>query len=503
MFDFKNFSPVGAVSSLAPTIFTYFTEDDLTEVIAQGYFENVAVKDDDIIFCSIGGIVYEMFYSAGAVSVSNDAKTLEKAREIYVNDAANPANASLSLGGKSATYPVHNLVTADSLAQALVPPPTLGNGASISDTSYSRYIGGLDFTDNVQVFLPASTIVGEVGAGAAAGIDVSTILTSGLGSECCYNSKGKSRIGLDAKALVANGVGDCCYKVTGATDETYARVGQALVRADNSFCIDYDSSGEHIEGIDIEVLDMGDDTTNPSNCHGILFAGTGSKPVDMDIGKIKSNSTNLTNTGVRVNSGHLILSETSIDVDDSETAIYVQNGAKLTITSPYVNGVIFVEVGGELVCDITEHDKGDLFLLGTVNGTINFVDYGSAIDGNNLSNNYELKGAIKNQENDIGHLSFDAATDTITQIWCNYYQTVNENRTVNVQVVDANDTLTVYWSKSVQFNTIGFQPFGIDLVNDEVTPIPSTGRVDLLFLVNKSGGQGTFNFNMQVERTRT
>ena len=140
-------------------------------------------------------------------------------------------------------------------------------------------------------------------------------------------------------------------------------------------------------------------------------------------------------------------------------------------------------------------------MLGNVNGIIGGVRYGSYQQGNTLSQSFYRDGNIQNSFNEVGVLSFDTTQDTLTLINCSYLQSADAQRFVNVSIVDASNPLTEYYAASNEESTSGFKTFSID-PNTPVDPLP-VGNVNMLILVNKSGGQGEFNFTCETERERS
>ncbi|MCP4090271.1 MAG: hypothetical protein GY746_10815 [Gammaproteobacteria bacterium] len=489
-FELQNFSSVGAASSASPTIFTYATDDPLSEVNQVGYFPPQAnILTGDIIFTEIDGVVYQLYYQDGKASPANDASVLIKSREIFVDDDAPDENKDIDIGGKSPQYPVNSLNDSVSLVMALNPPPALFNGASIGGQTYSRYVESVKFPDNVQVNVSESTIQGEVKAGSNAQLKAQVITTNGTGGEIAYSTDGSSRVGLTTDAIIANGVGDICISIDGATDGVFIRNGQSLVRADNSRCISYTASGNNAEGINFGVADIGDAFASPNSCTA-LYIDNGSDTTVFTGNAIKAQNDG-NHIGVEIVNGSAILDIPEIRMDINDTAAVVRSGTTFTLNTPKVTGNIFVESGGLLEVDITAH-QGFVLPLGTINGQIAGVEYGSYVNGTELQFSRTRPGNVQGSPQPLGYIQLNMDTDTLNAIEFSYTQTTGGSRQYDFTIRDANNLGTIYFAGSYASFGAGIQTFNANLVGDAVTPLPGSGEV-LLYIQQARTGAGGLN----------
>lgn len=499
-FSINTFSSVGAASSVSPTIFTYATDDPLSTVNQVGYFPQSAnILDGDIIFTEIDGTVYLLYYQDGKASPENDASVLIKSREIFVDDDAPDENAHIDIGGKSPQYPVNTLNDAVTLVTDLDPPPTLFDGASIGGQTYSRYVENVIFPDDVQVNVSESTIQGEVKAGANAQFKVQVITTDGSGGQVAYSTNGSSRVGLTTDAIIANGVGDTCISIDGATDGVFIRNGQSLVRADNSTCISYTATGSNAEGINFGVADIGDAFANPNNCTA-LYIDNGSDTTVFTGNAIKAvNDGN--HIGVEIINGSAILDIPEIRMDINDTAAVVRAGTTFTLNTPKVTGNIVVESGGLLEVDITAH-QGFVLPLGTINGQIAGVEYGTYIDGTDLQFSRTRPDNVRGNPQPLGYIQLNMDTDTLNSIEFSYTQTTGGSRQYDFTIRDANNLGAIYFAGSNVSSGAAIKTFNVDLVGDAVAPLPGSGEVLLYIQQSRTGAGGMNTGQCTVNVTR-
>ena len=126
-------------------------------------------------------------------------------RDIYVKDSGDDDNS-----GANIVFAVRTLAVAVDRVMNLDPPPSLFDGAAIIDAGNSSYIENLAIPDNTQIGLTYSTIQGVGGVVVAAGdnsqVDFLTISTSTNSGDVAYSSNGKSRMAINSKAIILNGL---------------------------------------------------------------------------------------------------------------------------------------------------------------------------------------------------------------------------------------------------------------------------------------------------------
>ena len=416
----------------------------------------------------------------------------EGVRDVYIKDSGNDDN-----DGSNIIFAKKTLLDATNAALALDPTPSLFVPASIVDGGASRYQESIMMPDNVQGALRFSALQGSggtlVGAGANAQFSVLTLSTGNSVGEIAYSSMGKSRIALDARAVILNGAEQVGCSIDGATDQAFQNVGQILARFDDSTGVDITSTGNEPRYFQYNEINLSGD-----NCDGIHCNTPATGVAAFRVGAITYEDNPLTpstgagSSAIFVEKGFMAGYAAELEMEravivgvDGDLIIDnllsngdVINDGKMNLTSRRLTGDIINS--GFLTVRIDEHVSGTVTNSGTLNGQINDVYYGTWVSGDQISSSGIVKGGIKNSyDNDCLRRTIDTTTDTIDKILCSYFQDKSDTNTVGFRILDADSGL-VYWeNNTTSFSAIGAQYITIDLAADLVNALPVNQSVNL------------------------
>ena len=169
------------------------------------------------------------------------------------------------------------------------------------------------------------------------------------------------------------------------------------------------------------------------------------------------------------------------------------------VTSNTVAGDFTVEASALCTGQI-DQVGGAITILGTFNGEIAGVKYGSWVDGDEILATFTRPGNVSTSEQELGFLTIDTTTDSIDEITGSYIQNSAASRNYNLSIVDADDPLIVYYEKT---NTDTGSSIKFFDAKAAVTPLPVNQVVNLAIIQNRSGGGGLNTGNCQIEITRT
>ena len=168
------------------------------------------------------------------------------------------------------------------------------------------------------------------------------------------------------------------------------------------------------------------------------------------------------------------------------------------VTSNTVAGDFTVEASALCTGQI-DQVGGAITILGTFNGEIAGVKYGSWIEGSEMLATFTRPGNVSTSEQALGFLTIDTTTDTIDEITGSYIQNSAASRNYNLSIVDADDPLIVYFAKTNTDTGANIKFFD---AKTAVTPLPVSQVVNLAIIQNRSGGGGLNTGNCQIEITR-
>lgn len=430
-------------------------------------------------------------------------------RDVNVKDSGNDAD-----DGSNVLFAKKTLSSAVEAANNLNPTPSLGVPASITDSGASAYECCLNVPDNVQVALNSSSIQGLGGdvvkAGANAQLSVLTISTSTQIGDTAYSSNGKSRIALDARAIILNGVEQIGCSINGTTDQAFQNVGQILARFDDSIAVDITSTGNEPRYLQYNEINISGDNSIGINCdapatgaaafrvgaityeNNPLTLSTGANSIGINVVKglmagyaAEVNMDTFVNVGI---DGDLIL-------DNLLGAGNIINDGKLNITLRRLTGDIINS--GSLTIRVDEHVSGNIVNSGILNGEINGIRYGSWVDSDDQGRVFSRSGNVSTSSQVVGYLTLNTNTDTIESIIGSYFQSSSSSRQYNLEIVDA-DTLATYYSASNTKAASG--PHSFDAKVGVGLPVASI--VNLVVLQSRTGGGGLSSGQCTIEFTR-
>ena len=179
-------------------------------------------------------------------------------------------------------------------------------------------------------------------------------------------------------------------------------------------------------------------------------------------------------------------------------SLTVGGTSNTNITSSTIIGGFTVEAGAVCTGQI-DQVIGAITILGTFNGEIAGVKYGSWIEGSEMLATFTRPGNVSISEQALGFLTIDTTTDTIDEITGSYIQNSAASRNYNLSIVDADDPLIVYYEKT---NTDTGSNIKFFDAKAAVTPLPVNQVVNLAIIQNRSGGGGLNTGNCQIEITR-
>jgi len=470
-------------------------------------------------------------------------------RDKYVKDSGNNDN-----DGSNVIFPVADLPTVVSRINALVPPPGLFNPAGIVDIGISRYSLSetLTITDNVQAALRFCTVATAndwtagatmLNAPANAQVSLLTITTSAGSGDVAYSTNGKSRVSLDARAIILNGPDQIGSNITGATDDSFQDVGQAAARFGDSTLLNIESTGNQPRYYAYNEMNVEGDNCIAFNCNttastvaafrvGAItyesgLTGTGAGCVAFNIvnglmsgycveanietvaniesgGDLVLNGVNM--TGAIINDGSLNYSAHSSSGDFTNSGESISNIDNHTgnLTNSGTSNYRAVKLTGDitnsgtLTATIDDH-TGSIINSGILNGMINGVRYGTWVNGTEYLSDFFESGNINLAYSKFGFLQIDATTptpDTVDSIIVRYQQNTSASRTIDFQLVDDDDG-TVYFSGTNTDTGIEAKIFEVPTV---VNPLPN--RVVNLAAQIKDNGGAVVDAGVNIYYTR-
>ena len=415
-------------------------------------------------------------------------------RDVNVKDSGDDAD-----DGSNVLFAKATLLAATNAALALDPAPSLFVPASIVDNGASRYAEPIMMPDNVQGALRFSALQGSggtlVGAGANAQFSVLTLSTGNSVGEIAYSSMGKSRIALDARAVILNGAEQVGCSIDGATDQAFQNVGQILARFDDSTGVDITSTGNEPRYFQYNEINLSGDNCDGIHCNtpatgvaafrvgAITYednpltpsTGAGSSAIFVEKGFMAGYAAEL-----EMESSVVVGVDGDLIIDNLLSSGNIINDGKMNLTSRRLTGDIVNS--GFLTIRVDEHVSGTITNSGTLNGEVNGVLYGTWANtaGDVISSSGIARGGIKNDyDNDCLRRTIDTTTDTIDKILCSYFQDKSDPNTVGFRILDADSGL-VYWeNNTTSFSAIGAQYITIDLAADLVNALPVNQVVNL------------------------
>ncbi len=196
---------------------------------------------------------------------------------------------------------------------------------------------------------------------------------------------------------------------------------------------------------------------------------------------------------------------------------YKSNGGLNFLSSQVVTGNVEVNGGscdfdiGSVIGDFTvaagatatgtiNSVSGTITIIGTFNGEIAGVRYGSWIEGSDVLATYTRTANVPNNWDNMGYGQIDTNTDTMDYITVQYRQNSNGSRTHKVRIIDADDEFTVYFEGD-SGSLSGSGNKGYDVSITPVNPLP-TGTVNLAFEHERDGGAGIADTTISFGFTR-
>ena len=467
-------------------------------------------------------------------------------RDVYWTDGGFNENDGSSIQFAKKTFSGTN--GAASAVSVIDPPPSLFVPASIVDMSGSRHVESFTIPDNVQVNASFSSIAGVgsgpvIQAGENAQASFLTISTdfAGNSGDIAYDSNGKSRISIDARAMLLNGPNQVGISINGATDQSFANVGQISCRFSGSTGLEITSTGNSPRYYQVNEINANGDNTKGINYDttatgaatfrlgAITYedngsgSGSGNVAVNVEQGTIAGYCVEIdmetaANVGadgdlildVLLSNGNAVNDGTANfrsarhngNITNNGTGVYrvdYLNGDLNNTDVCLINSVAMtgdINNSGTLNATIDTH-IGTINNTGGINGVINGIKYGFSADSNTRVQSFLRDGIISGSWETIGFLTIDTTNlVAITSIVGSYNQTTINERTMEFRVIDA-DTNDVYYEGTR--TTGGPAERYYQELTPTATPIPSNQVVRLLFQNQRIGPGGVSGGGAQID----
>jgi len=276
------------------------------------------------------------------------------------------------LSGTTAEKPKRTIPAAIASAQALVPPPSIANGAQVSQAQGGAHTDAIVLFDAIILEAPTTAIENSSAVSVALASNLSCRLqavTNTLDAGICFKISGDNAVVLDASFSATDGIGGTVLLIEGDVDDVFIDISQIAIRGNNSTAVLVNSTSP-------SPIDMAFNTVSfeADNCTFYDHDPVNNTDITVINVSTLNKDTALNSTGYIVRRGTLIVEQEG--TLNADVVLVVENGATMILNCPVVNGDIVVNAGGKLICYIQEY-SGTITNNGIIDGNINNDIFGN------------------------------------------------------------------------------------------------------------------------------